>query len=174
MVHTLPDGTAVRLRSIEPFDKALLAAGMAALSPRSRAQRFLSPKSRLTAAELRYLTEVDGHDHFAIVAVLEQDPTVLVGVGRFVRGPLWPDEAEAAITVGDPWQGMGMGRRIGEALADAARARGIRRFTATLLGTNATAHALFESISRRVSTHYAAGVADLVAELETGEHPAAA
>ncbi|MGH2917625.1 MAG: GNAT family N-acetyltransferase, partial [Solirubrobacteraceae bacterium] len=174
MLHTLPNGTRVRLRFVESRDKALLAAGMTALSARSRRQRFLAPKSQLTADELRYLSEVDGHDHVALVAVLEQDPSVLVGVARFVRDPERPDEAEVAITVGDPWQGAGMGRRLGEALADAARSRGVRRFTATLLGSNAAAHALFASISRRVTTQHTAGIADLVAELETAEHRTAA
>ena len=76
-----------------------------------------------------------------------------------------------AITVGDPWQGMGLGRTIGTALADIAKAKGIRRFTASLLGTNLAAHRLFHAISQRVQTTYSEGLADLVVELETREHP---
>jgi len=48
---------------------------------------------------------------------------------------------------------------------------GIRRFTASLLGTNMAAHRLFHAISRQVQTQYAGGIADLVVELETREHP---
>jgi acetyltransferase len=171
MIHELPDGDLVVLRFIAPTDRALLARGLEQLSPQSRRQRFLVPKSRLSDVELDYLTDVDGHDHVAIVAVLAADPTQLVGVGRFVRHPERREEAELAITVGDPWQGMGLGRTIGLALADIAKAAGIRRFTASLLGTNIAAHRLFHAISRRVRTQYAAGIADLVVELETREHP---
>ena len=171
MIHELPDGTRLRLRFIVPSDKTLLTSGLSRLSPQSRAQRFLVPKSRLTEEELRYLTEVDGEDHVAIVAVHEDDPARLAGVGRFIRDPREPDQAEMAITICDALQGMGLGRTIGLALADVARARGIRRFTASLLGTNVVAARLFRAISRRVETEYSGGIVDLVVELETREHP---
>ncbi len=174
MLHTLSDGTRVRVRLIEPADKALLVAGMDALSAQSRLQRFLTPKHGLTTTELRYLTEVDGRDHAALVAVLERDPSVFVAVARYVRDPKVPVEAEFAITVGDRWQGLGMGRRLGELLVDVARAHGVRRFTAVLLSSNAAARALFSSMSRRVSTQHSSGTTDLVVELETGEHRIAA
>ena len=171
MIHALDNGTRVRLRFITPGDKELLVRGLAQLSARSRRQRFLVPRSHFGDAELRYLTEVDGEDHVAIVAVLEDDPAQLAGVGRFVRDPRRPDEAEVAITIADPLQGLGLGRTIGLALADIAKARGIRRFTASALGTNVAAQRLFRAISRRVQTEFSAGLADLVVELETREHP---
>lgn len=171
MLHELPDGTRLRLRFITAADKALLADGLAALSPQSRWQRFLAPKPRLSDAELRYFTELDGRDHVAIVAVPESHPAQLAGVARFVRDPKRPDEAEVAITVCDGLQGMGLGRALGTALADVAKSLGVRRFTASLLGTNIAAHRLFHAISRRVQTEYSAGIADLVVELETSEHP---
>ena len=59
----LDSGTEVVIRPITPNDKAGLAAGIARLSPRSARFRFLAPKNRLTAAELRYLTENDFVDH---------------------------------------------------------------------------------------------------------------
>jgi GNAT superfamily N-acetyltransferase len=173
MLHRLPDGTQVCLRFIVPSDKPLLAAGVAALSPQSRHQRFLSPKAHLTDGELRHFTELDGRDHVAIVAVLADDPQQLAGVARFVRDPQCPEQAELAVTVCDELQGMGLGRALGTALADVAKSLGVRRFTASLLGTNVAAHRLFSSISRRVQTVHSAGVADLVAELDTREHPIA-
>lgn len=171
MLHVLTDGTRVRLRVIAPGDKALLARGLERLSPRSRHERFLAPKPAFSPAELRYLTEIDGHDHVAIVAVLEDDPSTLAGVARYVRYAQRPTEADVAFVVADELQGMGLGRALGLALADVARAHGVRRFTASLLGTNVAARRLFASIARRVSTEYEGGIAELVAELETGEHP---
>jgi L-amino acid N-acyltransferase YncA len=66
---------------------------------------------------------------------------------------------------------MGLGSALGTALADIAKSLGVRRFTASLLGTNVAAHRLFRAISRRVQTEYSSGIADLVVELKTSEHP---
>ena len=48
---------------------------MASLSPRSARLRFLAPKNHLTLAELRYLTEIDHVNHYALVAA-NKDPYV--------------------------------------------------------------------------------------------------
>src|SRR4051794_20929256 len=109
------------------------------LSPESRRARFLTAKPRLTSAELRYLTELDGLDHYALIAVLAERPDLLAGVARFVRSADDPLAAEVAVVVGDPLQGKGLGRTLGLRLADAARARGVRRFTATMLSDHVAA-----------------------------------
>ena len=167
----MPDGTRLRLRYLTPSDGALLARGMAELSPQSRQQRFLTAKTALSTDDLRRLTAVDGHDHVAIVAVYENDPGRLAGIARYIRDPKRPEQAEIAITISDALQGQGLGRALGLALADVAKGLGVRRFTASLLGTNAAAHRLFHAMSRHVQTEYSAGIADLVVELETREHP---
>jgi GNAT superfamily N-acetyltransferase len=171
-ITTLPDGTPIALRFIRPEDKPLLTEGLRRLSPETVHRRFLSPKPRFSSSELRYLTEVDGHDHVAIVALLADAPDTLVGVARFVRNPERPQEAEAAIVIADHLQGMGLGRTLGRRLADEARRRGVRRFTATLLGTNVAAHRLFASISKRLTSDTSRGIEELVAELHTLEHAA--
>ena len=158
--------SSVVIRPIRPADRALLTDGLARLSPESTRRRFLAPKPRFSARELTYLTEVDGRDHVALVAVYADDPTRLAAVGRFVRSLDDPTSAEAAIVVADELQGQGLGRRMGHALADAARSRGIERFTATLLSDNVAAQRLFASISRRLETTSAGGIRELVAELE--------
>jgi hypothetical protein len=84
---------------------------------RERALRFLGPKDHLTLAELRYLTEIDYVDHYAVVAVAADDPRELLGVGRWVRDPARPFAAELAIAVGDCYQGRGLGTALGEALS---------------------------------------------------------
>ena len=161
----LTDGTEVLIRSIRPDDKALLVQGMEHLSPESRRARFLTAKPRLTSAELRYLTELDGLDHYALIAVVARRPDRMAGVARYVRWAEDPLAAEAAIVVGDPLQGKGLGRTLGLRLADAARARGVRRFTATMLADNVAAHRLFAAISHRLDTAHSGGVDELVADL---------
>jgi RimJ/RimL family protein N-acetyltransferase len=161
----LRNGTRVLIRPITPDDKALLVRGMASLSPRSARLRFLAPKNRLTLAEQRYLTEVDHVDHYALVAVLADDPTTMAGVGRWVRDREHPDAAEIAIVVGDGYQRQGLGTTLGTALADGARALGIGRFIAVMLPENTAAQRLFARISGRLSTRVEGGTYELVADL---------
>ena len=151
------------IREIRPDDKELLAAGYARLSERSRLRRFLAPKPRLTKSDLRYLTEVDGINHFAIVATIGVD---IVGVARWVRLHDDPETAEAAIVMGDAHQGKGLGKLLARELADAARARGVRRIRASIMSDNPPAHALMKVIAARLTDGgYDHGIHELVAEL---------
>jgi GNAT superfamily N-acetyltransferase len=163
--YRLPDGTLLLLRPITAADRAALRAAFGRLSPESVRTRFLAHRVRLTGSELTYLTDVDGHDHVAVVAVLADRPGDIVAVGRFVRLAGDPETAEAAIVVGDPWQGRGVGRHLGLVLADLARTRGVSRFSASLLAENVAAHRIFAAISQRLSTEIHAGVEELVADL---------
>jgi RimJ/RimL family protein N-acetyltransferase len=146
----------VRIRPIRPEDKALLKWGLAHLSAGTIQRRFLSPKPRFTEAELRYLTEVDGHDHVALVAI--DGDGGLAGVGRFVRLED-PIEAEIAVVVADPLQGQGLGTRIGYELVEEAVRHGIARFTATIQGDNRPAHRLLAKLTARLEERRAAAVA---------------
>ena len=163
----LPGGTPILVRKIRPDDKDLLERGLTELSDRSVQRRFLSPKRRFTRADLRYLTEVDQHDHVALVA---ESPTQavrsLIGVARFVRLAEDPTTAEAAIVVGDLWQGMGIGSMLARELSARARGLGIRRFTATIASDNVPAQRLLHKLNRQVGGGpVGQGVSELVLEL---------
>ena len=163
--HRLANGQQVFIRPIRPEDKEQLQEGLKQLSLETVHRRFLAAKPRFSSAELRYLTEIDGFDHVAVVAVLADDPDAFVGVGRFVRLREDPRTAEVAIVVGDSFQGQGLGRALGRRLADEALERGVERFTATLLGENVAAHRLMASIARRLEAHLSGGHRELVADL---------
>jgi acetyltransferase len=165
MYVRLADGTLLLIRPIRPDDKALLADGVAHLSTETLTRRFLSPKRRLSAAELRYLTEIDGHDHVAYVALRPGHARPLVAVGRWVRLGDQPDAAEVAITVADRWQGRGVGSLLGRTLADEARFRGIRHFTATMQADNVPAHRLMRKLTECLGSHRLGAVDELVADL---------
>jgi GNAT superfamily N-acetyltransferase len=166
MLTRLSDGTRVVIRAIRPGDKAMLARGLELLSEETRRRRFLGAKPRLTAGELRYLTEVDGDAHYALVAVLADRLDHVVAVARYVRLADAPATADAAIVVGDPWQRRGLGRRMAVMLADAAREHGIERFSATMLSDNPAALALMGTLARRLeSGGHERGVREVVAEL---------
>ncbi len=162
----LDSGSSVTIRPIRPDDKVALADSHGRLSAETQRRRFLAPKPRLTSADLRYLTEIDGLDHVALVAVTEEDPEEIVAVGRFVRLPDSPDTAEFAIVVGDAYQGQGLGRALAITLADAARARGVKRFAATVFSDNHAIHRLLQTIGSRLdSTGRSGEVEELLADL---------
>jgi RimJ/RimL family protein N-acetyltransferase len=166
MLRTLSDGTRVLIRPVEPGDKPRLAAAMGRLSAESARRRFLAAKPSLSAAELRYLTEVDGSDHIALLAVLADDPERVAGVARCVRVAPGAATAEFAIVVGDPLQGLGLGTALTRALGAAAARAGIRRFSATTLAENAAVERLIEGVAEHVDERPAGGgVRELLAEL---------
>lgn len=168
----LPDGTELLIGRLTGRDAPRLAEAFARLSEESRRLRFLTAKPTLTAAELRYLTEVDGHDHEALGAI---DPTTHrgVAVARFVRDQQDSTRAEAAITVADEWQRRGVGKLLLERLADRARAEGINRFTALVSGENRGMQALVKHLDHPVRvTHIAGGTYEY--EIELGSRGLAA
>ena len=132
----LRDGSTVLIRQVRGTDAPLLADGFARLSPQSRRMRFLGTKTTLSAAELRYFTEVDHHDHEAIGALSAADGRG-VGIARYVRDADDPQEAEIAVTIVDDWQGRGLGTELLSRLSDRARQAGIYRFTALVAAENA-------------------------------------
>ena len=167
VLKRLPDGTQVLIRQIRADDKRLLQAGLHNLSETSVQRRFLTPKPKLSRSELRYLTEVDGRNHVALVAERPDGPVrALLGVARYVRLPEDREAAEVAVVVADHWQGRGLGTLLVDELAPRARARGIRRFTATMSSDNTAAHRLFEKLSRHAAAEHRHGsVTELVSDL---------
>jgi nucleotide-binding universal stress UspA family protein len=146
---TLRDGSRIRIRPLEPDDRDELAAGFERLSPESRYRRFFGPMKQLSARDLDRLTQVDHHDHEALVAVDEASGRG-VGVARYVR--TGPDEAEPAIVVADDWQRLGVAGRLLDLLAERALEEGIVRFRAPVLAMNSEAIALLRRLGETSTT----------------------
>ena len=123
------------LRALRPDDAPGLAEAFEQLSETSRYRRFFTAKPHLSERSLAFFTDVDHHDHEALVAVTPGSGQ-LVGVARFIRNPREPDQAEVAITVIDSWQGRGLGTALLRELAQRAAEEGIRHFTAEILAEN--------------------------------------
>lgn len=141
---TLGDGTPVRLRPILPDDKDHLRAGMSRLSEQTRYRRFMSSIDELSPDLLRYLTEIDYEDHFALAALaLDQEPPLGIGIARYVRDPNKPHVAEPAVTIIDDYQGRGLGKLLLEHIMRDAVANGITHFRAMLLADNVPMKELF-------------------------------
>ncbi len=144
----LRDGSKVLIRPVRSSDAPQLAEGFARLSARSRQLRFHAPKARLSQEELRYLTDVDHHDHEAIGALNRGGQGV--GIARYIRSATDPWAAEIAITVVDDWQGLGLGSELVAQLSDRARQAGIERFTALVMADNVAVAGLLGKLSARI------------------------
>ena len=152
-------GIPLAIRPLRVADRPALAAAFARLSERSRCERFLGPKPRLSSAELRYLTEIDHRRHEAIVAVDPSDGA-LVGIARYATPPGVADSADMAVVVADAWQGQGIGTLLSRRLLSRAGENGIGHLTATAFAENGRARALLRRLGFR-TTWQGAGVVEL-------------
>lgn len=133
----LRDGTAVCVRAIRADDKERLQVAFARLSPRSVYHRFFHPVKELTSEDLRRLTEIDFHDHVAVVLTTTvAGEERLIAVSRYVRIAPGGDKAEVAFTVIDDYQGRGAAGLLLRELVAIARDRGVRTFVAFVLNDN--------------------------------------
>jgi GNAT superfamily N-acetyltransferase len=163
----LRDGSRVAIRPVSPGDKSAFAEGFEHLSASSRYMRFLTPVQRLRPADLAYFTEVDHHDHEALVAYsLEGEP---LAAARYVR----VDErtAEAAVAVVDHWQGRGLGTALLQRLAARAGHEGIDWFTATLLAENRQVLSLLDDVGERTVRQVGGGVLEARVKLPAVADP---
>jgi RimJ/RimL family protein N-acetyltransferase len=145
---SLKSGRDVLIRPIRADDALRLQVAHGRLSPESRYRRFLTAKPQLTPSEVRYLTEVDGSAHFALIATSPDDAGHILAVGRYVQLPDDPHAAEFAIVVADHIQGEGLATELLERLANAGARNGFRRFTATILADNEPAHRLVHRLAK--------------------------
>jgi GNAT superfamily N-acetyltransferase len=131
----LTDGTAVVIRPLRASDREAYLDTFERVGDESRYRRFFGAKPRLSPAEVRFFTEIDHHDHEALVAFDALSGRGL-GVARFIRDHRDPRTADTAITVVDAAQGHGLGRALLERLAERARQEGVERFSADVLEDN--------------------------------------
>ena len=162
----LRDGSEVQIRPVEPGDKDAVRTGFDQLGAESRYKRFLSLVSELTAKQLDYLTEIDHHDHEALVAIAN---TVGVGVARFVRLEPGGERAEVAVAAVDDWQGRGLGTVLLNRLSQRAGEESVTVFTAAVLTDNRAIIDLLGSLGSTTSHLSGAGQLDLEIELEGEE-----
>ena len=172
----LRDGTHIRLRPILPDDQDRLIAFYDRLSRHTAYQRFFSVMRRLPPDWAHLLANVDYQSRLALLAE-HGDPATptLIGVARYEPTDQ-PDTAEIAFVIQDEWQNRGLGTILLDALLAAAEARGIRRFRAYVLASNARMLDLFARFTDVRERRTESGVTDLLltrrAAPEPGRRPA--
>ncbi len=147
----LNDGQKVLLRAIEKADVPLWLSFVARLSDRARYLRFHNIPRQMTEEDaLRYCT-VDYVNSFAYVAeVGTGSEKKIVAIARYYRLPN-KRSAEIAFAVDDAYEDNGIGTKLLDALADAARDNDISVFEAIVLGQNSLVLEIFRDYGFHLS-----------------------
>lgn len=166
------DGTEFRLRLVRAGDKPLFVEGLGRCSPLTLYNRFMSVKREFSEGELRYLTEVDPVDHVGILALRGpvdggvESGEHLCGVARAVRYRHRADAADFGLIVSDEYQGVGLGRRMLERLAEACQERGIRYLCGEMYAANSAMFHLVDTFPKPTEWLLMGSVATLEMDLE--------
>ena len=135
----LRDGSTVSIRPANNADADALDRFFRELSPESRYQRFLGPitPNRNAIAGMIPAADTDG---LCLIAVSRGQ---IAAVAAFYTSHASPDRAEVAFVVADALQGRGIGTRLLDRLAAAARARGVHTFDADVRSDNSVMLEMF-------------------------------
>ncbi len=133
--------------------------------------RFFTAPSRLSDADLEYLTNLDYHDHFAWAAfAIDERGQPGIGVARYIRDPAHSNHAEVAVTVLDDYQHRGLGTLLLVMLAVHARRNGITTFVSHILWDNRELLETLAAAGARIEPEEP-GVARVAIEIPPPESP---
>src|SRR4029079_5794072 len=123
----LRGGPTVVGRFVQPSDAQDLQAYFRSLSVRSRYNRFLGAMSELPESELDHFIHVGERDRFSVIAVMTTD-----GIESIVGEARYGFETSSAsfefgVSIGDSWQGLGIGSALVRNLECRAAALGAAR-----------------------------------------------
>lgn len=151
----LKSGAACAFRPIRPEDADELQRFVGEeLSEQSRFNRFMNTLKQLSPGMLVRFTQLDYAREMALVATVEEGGIErMAGVARYTANP---DAAscEFAISIGDRWQGMGLGSQLMEALFNAARDAGLSTIEGDILGSNTAMLGLMRKLGFDVRAHH--------------------
>jgi GNAT superfamily N-acetyltransferase len=157
----LSDGTAGRLRPIDPTDADALRRFHAHLSRSTIRLRFFGLHPELTENEVGRFTTVDGVDRVAFVVEVG---TEIVAVGRYDRMEN-PAVAEVAFVVADALQHHGLGSLLLARLTERARETGITTLYAQVLTGNGAMLGVFREAGCPMELTEAFGVIDVTLDI---------
>jgi GNAT superfamily N-acetyltransferase len=141
----LKDGTSLTIRPARPDDGPRIARAFAGLERESVYTRFFSYRGEPSDAELARLLNADFVRRALFVAtVAGNGGEIVVATGRYDCPEATGDTAEVAFAVEEDYQGRGIAGRLLARVAQAARANGIARLEAMVLGSNASMLRVFE------------------------------
>jgi GNAT superfamily N-acetyltransferase len=165
----LSSGAEVPFRLIHPDDASALQRFHERLGEQSIYLRFFGSLNEFPEEKAHYFANVDGTDHFALVALDPEDPDEIIAVVRYDREPA-SESAEYAALVEDRWQDQGVGIALTRELVYEAIDKGIRYFYALVMGKNMRMLRLLRHLDLPEQEHQEEGVKHVEVELPAKEH----
>ncbi len=158
---TLKNGETLLIRPIRPEDEPLMIRFHAVLSERSVYLRYfhmIGLDARVAHERLVRVCFNDYDRELALVAERQAglEPGGIVAVGRLRRRDA--REAEFAVLVADPLQGLGLGRELVRRLVEIARQEGLKRITAEMLPENEAMRRITQALGFTLRQDEQAGV----------------
>lgn len=154
---TLKDGRTVVIRPSKASDEEMLQNLFYHMSQEDIYTRFFQRMRSLSVSEALRFCNTDFENDMAFIAVSgENENEKIAGSSLYVVDPE-TNLAEVAYMIRPEWQGTGLGTALQNRMAEYARSKGLRGFTAQILPENKKMLALIKRVSNQVTTRYADG-----------------
>jgi acetyl coenzyme A synthetase (ADP forming)-like protein len=128
----LRNGRTLHIRPVRPEDREKLTDFFRGLSPQSIHSRFFDMRTPEAAVQ-HSPVEVDYRRDLGLIGEIGNS---IVAIAHYLSSRSRPNIAEASFTIADRLQGLGVGTRLLERLAEWARKNGIDTFEAEVLAEN--------------------------------------
>ncbi|MFE1248479.1 GNAT family N-acetyltransferase [Streptomyces sp. NPDC058735] len=166
-VHALlTDGTTVCVRRAGPEDREGVLRLYARMSDANLRRRFFSVSRRSAEQAADRVARPDGSGYLALVA---EHGGRIIGIAEYQTEDGAADSAEISLTVGDDRHHRGVGTLLLEHLVSAARAHGVRTFTADALAENHEMLKVFADLGLRAERRFTGPEVHCVIPLEDTE-----
>jgi acyl-CoA hydrolase/GNAT superfamily N-acetyltransferase len=151
-VEKSKDGVDIVVRPVRMSDVEALQDLFYALSNESARQRFMAYKHAYPHAEMQQLVDADYIESLALVAI-EPRSGELIAMARYDMDPA-TRFGDIAFAVRDDWQRRGIGGVLMRRMLHAARANGLRGFSADVLAGNRGMLMVFQQSGLTVQTRF--------------------
>ena len=161
---TLPSGYEISFRVVQPDDASALQRFLGRCSERTIYLRFFGSLNEFSEEKAQYFAQVDGVDHFALVALDPDHQEEIISIVRYDREP-GEEKAEYAAIVQDDWQDQRIGIDLTRRLIGVAWDQGIRCFYAMVMGKNRRMLELLRRLDLPEQEHKEKGIKHVEVEL---------
>ena len=141
---TMKNKKKVMIRPIRPEDESMEAELFKTFSKETERHRFFGPIKEISHELLERYTQIDYAREMALIAELKTgNRREMIGVVRLIGDP-YGKKAEFAIVVGDPWQGLGLGKHFSDLILKIAKNRGYKKVFAKYYKDNKIMEHIFK------------------------------
>lgn len=151
-VEKLKDGVEIVVRPVRMSDVEALQDLFYSLSNESARLRFMAHKNAYPHAEMQQLVDADYVETLALVAT-EPHTGEIIAMARYDMDPA-TRFGDIAFVVRDEWQRRGLGSVLMRRMLDAARANGLRGFSADVLAGNRGMLMVFQQSGLTVQSRF--------------------